>query len=227
MVGKVLRGTLEGRTVTVYPSGLADAPAVYVSMYEEAGESVLRSCASLGCPGFDLVSVSDLSWDADLSPWPHGPMVFEDDDFSGGADDYARFIAESVVPFAEGILGPASGRVVAGYSMGGLFALYAPHVTDLFGSCVSASGSVWYPGFVDFVGETPFRRRPDSVYLSVGDRESRARNRFLREVEACDRRLLEVYRSRGVEAVFETNPGNHFRDADVRLAKGIAWALTR
>ena len=227
MEEEVQKTTLEGRTVTVYPSGLVDAPAVYVSMYTEAGESVLRGCASMDCPVFDLVSVSDLSWDADLSPWPHGPMVSEDDDFSGGADDYARFIAESVVPFAEGILGPASRRVIAGYSMGGLFALYAPHVTDLFGSCVSASGSVWYPGFVDFVGGAPFRRRPESVYLSVGDRESRTRNRFLREVEACDRRLLDVYRSRGVEAVFETNPGNHFRDADVRLAKGIAWVLTR
>lgn len=227
MASEVHRAVLGGRTVTVYASGCEDSPAVYVSMYKEEGEGILERCASMGCPAFDLVSVSDLDWNADLSPWPHGPVVPKGGDFAGGADGYASFIVDSVVPHAEGILGPPSGRIIAGYSMGGLFALYAPHVTDMFRSCVSASGSVWYPGFVDFVGRTPFRRVPDSVYLSVGDRESRTRNRFLSEVEACDSRLLETYLSRGIDAVFETNPGNHFRDADIRLAKGITWALTR
>lgn len=29
----------------------------------------------------------------------------------------------------------------------------------------------------------------------------------------------------GIETTFEMNPGNHFKDADLRLAKGIAWML--
>ncbi|SDB11638.1 hypothetical protein [Butyrivibrio sp. INlla16] len=28
-----------------------------------------------------------------------------------------------------------------------------------------------------------------------------------------------------IETTFEMNPGNHFKDADLRLAKGIAWIL--
>ena len=91
----------------------------------------------------------------------------------------------------------------------------------------SASGSVWYPGFADYVRDNDFVRRPDRVYLSVGDRESRTRNAFMRAVEDCDRALLDIYLSKGVDAVFETNPGNHFRDADIRLAKGISWVLSR
>ncbi len=216
-----------GRTVTVRGCGIAGAPTVYVNMYAESGLDVLGACSDLGCPPFDLVSVSGLDWDGDLSPWPHEPIVSRDDDFAGGASDYARVLEEDIVPFAEGVLGPPSERVIAGYSMGGLFALYAPHVSTLFSRCVSASGSVWYPGFVGYVEGTGFARRPSSVYLSVGDRESRVRNPRLRTVEDCDRRLLGIYLAHGIESVFELNPGNHFADAPARLARGIAWTLSR
>lgn len=64
------------------------------------------------------------------------------------------------------------------------------------------------------------------MYLSLGDRECHVRNRALRTVEDCTRRLWDFYRSQGIESTFELNPGNHFREADVRLAKGIAWALS-
>lgn len=221
------RMMMDGRTVALYPADADDAPLVCCSMYAEAGEAVLDACSRMGCPHFHLLSVSGLRWDSDLSPWPHEPMVSKDDDFTGGAERYMRLLEGEAVPWAEGIVGDPVRRVIAGYSMAGLFALYAPHISDAFDSCVSASGSVWYPGFADYVRDNDFVRRPDRVYLSVGDRESRTRNAFMRAVEDCDRALLDIYLSKGVDAVFETNPGNHFRDADVRLAKGISWVLSR
>ena len=127
----VERAEIDGRTVTVYPSGIPGAPTVYASMYSEVGSEVLRACSGFGCPAFNLVSVSDLDWDTDLSPWP-ADFIMHGGGFGGGADGYARFLTGDVIPFAEGILG-VSRRVVAGYSMGGLFALYAPYVTDAFG----------------------------------------------------------------------------------------------
>ena len=221
------RMMMDGRTVTLYPADADDAPLVCCSMYAEAGEAVLDACSRMGCPRFHLLSVAGLRWESDLSPWPHEPMVSKDDDFTGGAEGYMRLLEGEAVPWAEGIVGDPVRRVIAGYSMAGLFALYAPHISDAFDSCVSASGSVWYPGFADYVRDNDFVRRPDRVYLSVGDRESRTRNAFMRAVEDCDRALLDIYLSKGVDAVFETNPGNHFRDADVRLAKGISWVLSR
>lgn len=35
----------------------------------------------------------------------------------------------------------------------------------------------------------------------------------------------DQYKNKGIETTFEMNPGNHFKDADLRLAKGIAWIL--
>ena len=31
----------------------------------------------------------------------------------------------------------------------------------------------------------------------------------------------------GIDTVLEWNPGNHFRDADIRTAKAFAWAMRR
>ena len=222
----ITRRVFGGRAVTVYSSGVDRAPTVYVSMYEEAGAAVVSRCTELGCPAFNLVSVSGLDWNRDLSPWPADPVMNGGEGFSGGADDYLGFLVGDVVPYAEGILGGGD-RVIAGYSMGGLFAVYAPFVTDAFTACVSASGSLWYPGFAEFAESHPFRSRPRSVYLSVGSREHRTPNPVMRTVNDCTSRILDRCVSEGVEAVFETNPGNHFRDGDLRLARGIAWTLSR
>lgn len=217
---------MDGRTVKVYDTGARGVPTVYASMYMEAGEAVLGACGRLGCPAFNLVTVSDLHWDEDLSPWPSEPVVTADDHFTGESDGYARYIDGEVIPYAESILG-GSERVIAGYSMGGLFALYAPYVSDSFDRCVSGSGSVWFPNFVEYVESHDFRRVPKSVYLSIGDRESRTRNPYMKLTEGNTRHLCEFYRSKGIDSTFELNPGNHFKDADIRLAKGIAWTLTR
>lgn len=216
---------LDGRTVTVYGCGLDDAPTVYSSMYQEAGVEVLEKCAGLGCRPFNLVSVSGLDWNSELSPWEADPVTRDGAAFSGHAGEYSDFLTGKVIPFAESILGGTDLRVVAGYSMAGLFAVYAPYVTDAFSRCVSASGSLWFPGFLEFAESHDFVRRPDAVYLSLGDRESRKGNPVMSTVEARTRGLLAHLRSRGIESVFELNPGNHFRDAPLRLARGITWAL--
>lgn len=223
----VERKVMDGRTVTVYHSGEDGAQTVYVSMYEEAGQGVLGACRDLGVQPFNLVSISGLRWEEDLSPWPHDPMLSLDDRFAGGAEDYIRFVEREVIPYSEGILGASDDRVVAGYSMAGLLAMYAPFVSDAFSRCASVSGSLWYPGFSEFVASSRFRRTPRAAYLSVGDRECRVRNRHMRMTEECARSIDEVLRSRGVESVFELNPGNHFQDAEARMARGIAWVLTR
>lgn len=47
----------------------------------------------------------------------------------------------------------------------------------------------------------------------------------MRLAEENTRKLCDAYAARGIETTFELNPGNHFQDAKLRLAKGIAWIL--
>ena len=97
--------------------------------------------------------------------------------------------------------------------------------TDRFARIASASGSLWYPGFMDFVKAHKPAALPEKLYLSLGDKEARTRNQIMATVEQNTGALYDHYKSLGVEAVFEMNPGNHFRDAAQRMAKGIVWLV--
>jgi len=48
------------------------------------------------------------------------------------------------------------------------------------------------------------------------------RNALLSTVEDKTGKVYDQYKNKGIETTFEMNPGNHFKDADLRLAKGIA-----
>ena len=216
---------MDGKKITVFENENENVPVVYANMYSEAELDVLRECEKLACKPFHLVSVTELRWDEELSPWQHGSVVSQSDHFTGEAEQYARFLTEKIIPSAEEILPKPRFRVIAGYSMGGLFALYAPYITEAFSRAVSASGSVWYPGFVEYVKAHDFMHAPDAIYLSLGDKESRTKNQYLSRTENCMNELYSIYQSKGIDSVFELNQGNHFRDVPYRLAKGIAWVL--
>ena len=98
------------------------------------------------------------------------------------------------------------------------------HRCQAFSRIASVSGSLWYPGFAGFAAENPILRKPDRLYISLGDRESSARG-IMGTVGERTREILDLYRRRGIDAVYEENPGNHFQDAAKRLAKGIASLL--
>ncbi len=220
-----IKTTIDGKNITVYKSKETRVPVVYANMYMEAGRDVLSECEKLGCKPFHLVSISNLRWDEELSPWAHEPVVSEDDHFTGEAGEYVKRMTEQIIPYAEKLTGAPSCRIIAGYSMGGLFALYAPYVTDAFSASVSASGSVWYPDFTEYARTHDFQKKPGAVYLSLGDLESRVKNRFLCQTGHCMEELYSDYLEKGIASVFELNPGNHYKDANLRLAKGISWTL--
>ena len=222
---KPVRKSIDDRKISIYPCAAENAPVVYSAMYAENGKALLDCCETLGCPDFDLVTISELDWNADLSPWAAPSVVTDNDGFAGNAGGFTDYIRENVIPYAESITGAPSYRIIAGYSMAGLYALYAPYITDIFSKSVCASGSVWYEGFVDFAENNRFVRCPDSIYLSLGDMESHTKNPVLSRTENCMDRLYHSYSQLGIPTIFEMNKGNHYKNAVLRLAKGIVWGL--
>ena len=162
-----------------------------------------------------------------MSPWECPPIFRGEPPFTGGADAYLALLTQEILP---GILSRLSAApaylALAGYSLAGLFAVYASYRTDLFSRIASASGSFWFPGFPEFAANHEPERTPDRVYFSLGDQEAKSRNRILRTVEDHTRALRERLERAGAKTVFARNPGNHFRDAPKRMAKGIAWILS-
>lgn len=216
---------IDGRRIAFFYCGAKNVPAVYAPVFEGDGSGIFSECQKLGCAPFNLAVTSCPDWDADLSPWPCGKILSSNDNFIGNAASFAEWICGEVIPYAEELFGIPSFRVAAGYSMAGLFSLYAPTVCDKFERIVSASGSLWFPGFVKYIEETGFKSKITKVYLSLGDREKITKNKYMKTVESDTQSIYENFRSRKIETVFEMNPGNHFKDSALRLAKGIKWIL--
>lgn len=169
-----------------------------------------------------LLVIPTRNWNRDLSPWK-SPACFKGGDaFDGKADEFLHAVTEIILPEAEEklhLLHPA--RTMAGYSLAGLFALYALFNTDLFSSAASVSGSLWYDGFIDYLKNQPPFKEQKHVYLSLGDREEHTKNKRLSQVGDSTKTAFEILNRLNCQALFEYNPGNHFFEPDRRMLKAI------
>lgn len=173
---------------------------------------------------FALVGLVVEDWNRDLSPW-EAPPVFGKEPFGDGASATLAYIEEQLVPLALERCGlPSDAPVIlGGYSLAGLFALWSGYRTDAFAAIAAVSPSVWFPGWIGFAkSHDPLAQ---SIYLSLGDREEKAKNPVMAQVGDCIRRQHALLEDRGVDTELAWNRGNHFADPEERLAKGFAWCL--
>ena len=82
-----------------------------------------------------------------------------------------RFLIEQIIPILKQQFNlPESVKIIlGGYSLAGLFALWASTQTNLFYGIAAASPSVWFPGWMEFEQQHPVQAQ--HIYLSLGDRE--------------------------------------------------------
>ena len=59
----------------------------------------------------------------------------------------------------------------------------------------------------------------------LGDREEKTRNPVMAAVGDRIRELHALLAARGTDCVLEWNPGNHFREPELRTARAFAWLL--
>ena len=174
-----------------------------------------------GGQNFCLKAVRVNSWNTDLSPWP-APAVFGDEDFGEGASRTLEILLREIIPE---ILSENEKIYLGGYSLAGLFALWAGYQTDFFEGIAAASPSIWFPGFTDYMRANTLQA--GAVYLSLGDREERTKNPFMSQVGNAIRDGYAVLRNAGINCPLEWNKGNHFKNPDLRTAKAFAWLMTQ
>lgn len=140
-----------------------------------------------------------VDWDDEMMPWPIPPIAKGDTPCSGGADAYLdQLLIELLPEIREALTVPPEYCVLAGYSLAGLFAVYATYKTDCFSRIVSASGSLWYPDFLPFVQQNQILEAVKVMYFSLGDKESHAQNPYLAPVEDNMRFLEQYYSEKGI-----------------------------
>ena len=194
--------------------------------FSEEEEAVVKLLQGQEYFSFPLLCINNLNWQKDMCPWDSPALIKNEKDFIGGADEYLFLLEKEIIPRAVEILGEEpTYYALAGYSLAGLFALYAGYRSSLFSRIASVSGSLWYPDFVSFAKEKKMLSRAERLYLSLGTEEARTMHAVLSTIESKTRELVEHYQSSGYCVIFEQNPGNHFCEVEQRIEKGIRWIM--
>ena len=238
----VSRKTIISRlSIYTQMSSVAGAPVVYL-----LGDMADNSPVQVPV-GVSLVHIGVDLWEENFSPWC-APRVFaKGPNFGDGAQKTLDTLINHVIPWAESELtDPPAYRVLVGYSLAGLFSLWAgvsqqvargcqhdataPHVDALvatFQRIGAVSGSFWFPGLLDYVDQ---RLRGGVVglthaYLSLGDREARTPNPQIMHVRENAELLASKLESAGITSKFELNRGNHFQNVEGRMQKALDWLV--
>lgn len=211
---------------TFVNKGSSSSPLIVLNSFGDEWKHITDALDLMGVSSYSMLAVTCSEWNKELAPWDAKAVFKGESDFEGGADLYLERLTEEIIPRSLKTNGLNPSAVyVAGYSMAGLFALYSLYKSDVFDGAASCSGSLWFPGFKEFVFDNPFKRTPSKLYMSLGDREAKTKNRIMAAVEDNTQAVADHYKNLGIDICFEMNQGGHFTEPAMRTAKGIAFLL--
>ena len=231
------KAIISGLSIHTQMSPVAGAPVIYL-LGDVADHSPVQ-----GPAGVSLVRIGVDLWEENFSPWC-APRVFaKGPNFSNGAQKTLDVLINQVIPWAESDLtDPPAYRVLVGYSLAGLFSLWAgisqqvergyqPDTapTPTFQRIGAVSGSFWFPGLLDYVNQQLERGAVNltHAYLSLGDREARTPNPQIMHVRENAELLAGKLRDAGITSTFKLNRGNHFQNVEGRIQKALNWLVAQ
>lgn len=168
---------------------------------------------------FAILPCIPFSWENDLTPYEASNPFKKGSMFSGWADCFLK----EILVVTESL--PAKRRILAGYSLAGLFALYAGTRCSAFDGLVAGSPSLWYPDFVGYAQTHPLNPSVRHVYLSIGDLESKTKNPTFQTIDQKIGEYCGMLESSRISFCFERNHGKHVDRVKERMARGIREAL--
>lgn len=150
-------------------------------------------------------------WNYCMTPWKYQNKNMGK---TGGGEEFLSWFASEIYDEKY------QRQYIGGYSLGGLFALFAACEKELFDGVMSVSGSLWYPGALEYFNEKSIGKRIGKIYMSLGDKEALTKNAEREKVGFNTEKLAEVF-GKTKEVFFEYNRGGHFTDISERIAKSI------
>ncbi len=218
--------SIEGRDCIVYADRI---PEVLLLMPvdgngKDTQDELVKKLSEMTGKPYVLAAFKVADWNADLSPW-QADAVFKGNPFAGRGEGTLEFVQNVLINEIRERYGLKEDIpiILGGYSLAGLFSLWASYKTGAFSAIAAASPSVWYEGWPEYTeGRTP---QAGFIYLSLGDKEEKTGNRVMARVGDRIRAQYEKLSSQGIPCVLEWNEGNHFKDVNIRLAKGFSRCI--
>ena len=177
---------------------------------------------------FSFVAFKIEDWNSELTPWEM-PLLRGKGNFGDGAAGTLEFIKNDLIPSLSEYISTENKEIkyiLGGYSLAGLFSLWSGYQTDIFEGIAAVSPSVWYKGWIEYVGAG--KPLSEKIYLSLGDTEEKTKHQILSKIGDNIRKQHEILENSGnVKTVLEWNEGNHFKNPDIRAAKGFLWVMNK
>jgi predicted alpha/beta superfamily hydrolase len=208
-------------------------PVVYLNGIDELQGVIEATEQHMGkaCAPFMLVTIDTVSWNDDMTPWPVPPVTKKGAAFGGRADSYLDTLATEVKLFVDAryrTKPEPENTALAGYSLGGLTALYALYTQTAFGLIGSLSGSLWYDGWLGYMAAHRPANAGARVYLSLGTKEPESKNPRMAAVGSCTEKAAEILGEQLGDASrlrFEWNDGGHFYEIPQRFRRALLWLM--
>lgn len=183
----------------------------------------VKVLATTATKGFAIVFFDTVEWAKALMPW-QDEAVSRNEEVGKHAQDTLVYIEESLVPWLHKRFGKLP-CIIGGYSLGGLFALWAARQSAAFCAVAAASPSLWIKGWADFADNRSLNAQ--LAYVSLGNREEHCRNQRMARIGDCVRHEhLTLAAQLGPSAtMLEWNNGGHFGEEAERTAKAFAWCI--
>lgn len=162
-------------------------------------------------------------WAHDLMPW-HDEAVARDEEVGLHAHDTLHYVGNVLLPWMRERYGQLP-CIIGGYSLGGLFALWAARETKLFSAVAAASPSLWIKHWTEYAAANALNAQ--AAYLSLGDREEHCRNQRMCRIGDCVRtehRLLGELLGEE-HTTLEWTTGGHFGQEAERTARAFSWCI--
>ncbi|MCR4879932.1 MAG: esterase [Bacilli bacterium] len=208
------------RNMEVHTFGNIDSKNVFIQLVDSHDYSLINNEINCIKGDYCLITYKVNNWNNDLTPWEMEP-IFGKVRFGSGADKSLKDIEENLIPIIKDYQN--KNIYIVGYSLAGLFALYAGYNSSIFKGVVAASPSVWYKDWLSYINS--HKMLANKVYLSLGDKEEHTKNQIMATVGKAINKQYESLKENGITSILEMNIGNHFVDSEYRIAKGINYML--
>lgn len=201
-----------------------DAPVIYVI---DSAEHPFDIAACASAIASTVVSIPVRDWNAALTPWPAAGFYESDPWFEGRGGQTLESLCAHVIPAIESELDIApKKRAVCGYSLGGLFALYAFVGRPAFDACACISGSLWYEGWMAYLRGLDLKDNERVMrgfaFFSVGKKERKSGLPLFRCVEENMGECARILEACGCRTNVVVGPGNHMQHIPERFGAALS-----
>lgn len=199
-------------------------PILLWGTFLHPGESIEESLCKIEAylEGEEYVLCAFLvdDWFGAFSPWQDfslGEM------YTGGGRETLTYIEQELLPFLQEKYRTNGEVCLAGYSLAGLFALWAGYESSSFTKIACVSGSLWMPGWDTYVQDKCIHAK--YVYLSLGGKEEKTKHPKMAAIGERMKAQLKHLQEAQIPCFFELNPGGHFAGVDKRMGKAFLGML--